>query len=466
MKKTILILLLVSTWARAQVTTLPGKNGGTGKANANATLEFLGDSLKFSNTFYHSLRFPASSTRHWLPAGLTGTLTTSAQVWLLDGNTVGSEKWIGTADNFALPFRTNNTEKARFLGTGEFLINATTTTAAAEKFQVKTAASAWGFVHTDGTRIGGTYIDATALWWGTYSNHPLSFFTNNGSSRLDITTSGVVDCVSRFRAPRASTATRDAIVSPTSAEIIFNTTTNRFNYYNGGWRILPDTADGLAQFAATTSAQLAGVISDETGSGALVFGTSPTLTTPTLGVASATSINNLSLTPPATSATLTVSDGIELTTPSFSGKVGYCDVRYMASNATTTTTAAGTIGNFTFTIEPNSVYEVWGEFRNGCSGNGGIKYSFDVPGTSTLFVNFNGNTSANTSYVYTAASADATAISNAFCTVNAVLGSRFSGHIVADGTGGTVSMQFQSGTGGQTSTVYQVGSTFNFKRIQ
>lgn len=48
----------------------------------------------------------------------------------------------------------------------------------------------------------------------------------------------------------------------------------------------------LSQFAATTSAQLAGVISDETGSGALVFGTSPTMTTPkatsTIGVGNAT----------------------------------------------------------------------------------------------------------------------------------------------------------------------------------
>jgi hypothetical protein len=39
------------------------------------------------------------------------------------------------------------------------------------------------------------------------------------------------------------------------------------------------TSNTLAQFAATTSAQLAGVISDETGSGALVFGTSPSFTT-------------------------------------------------------------------------------------------------------------------------------------------------------------------------------------------
>jgi hypothetical protein len=42
------------------------------------------------------------------------------------------------------------------------------------------------------------------------------------------------------------------------------------------------TANKLSAFAATTSAELAGVISDETGSGSLVFGTSPTLTTPTI----------------------------------------------------------------------------------------------------------------------------------------------------------------------------------------
>lgn len=42
------------------------------------------------------------------------------------------------------------------------------------------------------------------------------------------------------------------------------------------------TSGTLAQFAATTSAQLLGVISDETGSGSLVFGTSPSLTTPTI----------------------------------------------------------------------------------------------------------------------------------------------------------------------------------------
>jgi len=52
------------------------------------------------------------------------------------------------------------------------------------------------------------------------------------------------------------------------------------------WTAIPGggdalTANPLSQFAATTSAQLAGVLSDETGTGALVFGTSPNILTPT-----------------------------------------------------------------------------------------------------------------------------------------------------------------------------------------
>lgn len=49
----------------------------------------------------------------------------------------------------------------------------------------------------------------------------------------------------------------------------------------------------LAQFAATTSSQLAGVISDETGSGLLVFGTSPSLTTPALAGETFSTTNNV-----------------------------------------------------------------------------------------------------------------------------------------------------------------------------
>lgn len=50
-----------------------------------------------------------------------------------------------------------------------------------------------------------------------------------------------------------------------------------------------------------------------TGTGNLVLATSPTLTTPVLGVATATSINKVALTAPATGATITIADGKTLT---------------------------------------------------------------------------------------------------------------------------------------------------------
>jgi hypothetical protein len=50
-----------------------------------------------------------------------------------------------------------------------------------------------------------------------------------------------------------------------------------------------------------------------TGSGGIALSTSPSFTTPTLGVASATSINKVALTAPATGSTLTIADGKTLT---------------------------------------------------------------------------------------------------------------------------------------------------------
>ena len=46
-----------------------------------------------------------------------------------------------------------------------------------------------------------------------------------------------------------------------------------------GGNAVPNVTDTLSVFAATTSLQLLGVLSDETGSGAAVFATSPTFTT-------------------------------------------------------------------------------------------------------------------------------------------------------------------------------------------
>ncbi len=82
----------------------------------------------------------------------------------------------------------------------------------------------------------------------------------------------------------------------------------------GGGGTVAYIGNKLSVFAATTSAELAGVISDETGSGSLVFADSPTFTTPTLGAATATSINGLTIT--SSTGTLTITNGKTFTTSS------------------------------------------------------------------------------------------------------------------------------------------------------
>jgi hypothetical protein len=61
------------------------------------------------------------------------------------------------------------------------------------------------------------------------------------------------------------------------------------NFGSGGTVVY--AANNLSAFASTTSSQLAGVITDETGTGSLVFADTPTLITPNLGVATGTSLN-------------------------------------------------------------------------------------------------------------------------------------------------------------------------------
>jgi hypothetical protein len=93
------------------------------------------------------------------------------------------------------------------------------------------------------------------------------------------------------------------------------------------------------------------------GSGAPVRATSPTLTTPVLGVATATSINKVALTAPATSATITVADGKTLTASNTLTLAG-TDSTTMTFPATTSTVlTTGNTATITkgYSVTPNNL---------------------------------------------------------------------------------------------------------------
>jgi hypothetical protein len=106
-----------------------------------------------------------------------------------------------------------------------------------------------------------------------------------------------------------ATGTAPLVVTSTTPVANLNIEGNAATVTNGIY-----TTSKISALAETTSAELAGVISNETGTGALVFATSPILVTPTLGEATATTVNKVTITAPTTSATLTIADGKTLTT--------------------------------------------------------------------------------------------------------------------------------------------------------
>ena len=104
----------------------------------------------------------------------------------------------------------------------------------------------------------------------------------------------------------------------TSSTLYYESTTTPLSYNPGTGTL---NVNNLVLGAAGTFS-LDGITSTGvTGTGNIVFGTSPSLVTPTLGVATATSINKIALTAVATGATITATDGTTITLPSTTGTV-------------------------------------------------------------------------------------------------------------------------------------------------
>ncbi len=151
---------------------------------------------------------------------------------------------------------------------------------------------------------------------------------------------------------------------------------------NGGTGIT-SLGTGVATFLGTpSSANLAGAVTDETGSGALVFGTSPTVNNPTVtnyvetvvAIGTVTTSNTISLTNGTVqTATLTASTACTFTMPTATagksfilllkqaaatgnGSATFTGVKFPASGAPTITTTAGKMDILTFVADGTNWY--------------------------------------------------------------------------------------------------------------
>ena len=132
-------------------------------------------------------------------------------------------------------------------------------------------------------------------------------FYNGSTANATTIQAGSASAAVTYTLPTAAPASNGYILSSTTAGAM-SWVSNDAGIAVGSSTISGGTSGRVLYDNAGVVGELA-----TTGTGNVVLNTSPSLTTPSLGVASATSVNKVTLTAPATGSTLTIADGKTLT---------------------------------------------------------------------------------------------------------------------------------------------------------
>ena len=230
--------------------------------------------------------------------------------------------------------------------------------------------------YTDGQLLIGRTSDGALAKSTLTAGTGISITNGSGTVSIAATNNGTVTSVGVSGGTTGLTTSGGPVTS--SGTI---TLAGTLAVANGGTGIT-SFGTGVATFLGTpSSANLAAAITDETGTGALVFATSPTLVSPTLGAAVATSINRVTITSPATSATLTLANGSSLIT---SGGHSLTLTTTASTNVTLPTTGTLAVNNQTMFIGTTSVAINRASANLALTGISSVQFPGSTSGTVTL----------------------------------------------------------------------------------
>jgi hypothetical protein len=195
--------------------------------------------------------------------------------------------------------------------------------------------------------------------------------------------------------------------------------------------------------------------------------TSPTLVTPTLGVATATSINKVAITAPATSATLTIANGKTLTasnTMTLAGADDTGSITIQAGAQTLVDTTFAIIPGLTCSLLAGKTYIIKGHLTiTASNASGGIKVAIATPDTLTLT---SGTiTGLNINNATPNATTTATALTTAFGHVTAAVTDVFFEGSVVVNAAGTLEIHAAQNASHASDMTVGVGSTLTVQRV-